>query len=187
MPPKLCTHHSIFTHAQFTSIYRRCYLCLGMFKGTSMIVDVTFCFILKTMNFSFPVIQFFLKTTNLPLCSTCWFISSLPIILFVRCCISLAVKLVNLISNKVIKFQDCLKVRQFLFRGPVSGRASRDLKHSAERKTSCGTGTLTVSTLASGSSQHCVDYESVLCSASLHTMPGSGPQLANKNKIYLTF
>ena len=39
-----------------------------------------------------------------------------------------------------------------------------------------------VSTLASGSSQHCVDYESVLCSAPLHTMPGSGPQLANKNK-----
>ena len=42
-------------------------------------------------------------------------------ILVAKCCI---VKLVNILSNRVIKFQDYLKVKLFLF---SIGRVSRDL------------------------------------------------------------
>ena len=105
------------------------YLC--MLKSKSILVDVTCIWACSSLHRSSSMSPLFNHELIISVCMQHLLVHFTPYLsydLVVRCCISFIVTLVYFISNKVIQFQDCLKVRQFLFRGPVSGRACRDLQ-----------------------------------------------------------
>ena len=59
MPPELCTYYSIFAHAQSLHRLSSMSLVFGHAQFTSIIVNVTLFIILRTTNFSFPLVPVF--------------------------------------------------------------------------------------------------------------------------------